>query len=182
MNNRVSDLKTFDDTMDAVGWGEIAYPDVNWRYMIMPSSPLPGDGKSFDPVCVEHVELCIKNGPEPMFNECIALQTQMKQMVAQGEADAKAAVENKRACDNDSASCKRSCSGLEHNIVRCSIDKVGSWLHQTPCKIYICIIAFGSVMNERKLSVHRIVTTGEWPSADDLLKLRSASSDRTRLG
>ena len=52
VNNRVSDLKTFDDTMDAVGWGEIAYPDVDWRYLIMPSTPLPGDGKSFDPVCV----------------------------------------------------------------------------------------------------------------------------------
>merc|ERR1711937_1134208 len=93
-----ADSDIFDDTMDAVGWGAIAYPEVDWRYMIMPSTPLPGDGKSFDP-------------------------TQMKQMVAQGEADAKAAVENKRACDNDSASCKRSCSGLEHNIVRCSIDK-----------------------------------------------------------
>jgi len=98
VNNRVSDLQTFDDTMDAVGWGAIAYPDVTWRYTIMPSSPLPGDGKSFDPA-------------------------QMQQMVEQGEADAKAAVDNKRACDNDSASCKRSCSGLEHNIVRCSIDK-----------------------------------------------------------
>lgn len=126
VNNRVSDLKTFDDTMDAVGWGAIAYPEVDWRYTIMPSTPLPGDGKSFDPVCVEHVESCIINGPEPVFNECIALQTQMQQMVAQGEADAKAAVTNQRACDNDGASCKRLCSRLEQNIVRCSIDKVGS--------------------------------------------------------
>lgn len=98
VNNRVSDLKTFDDTMDAVGWGAIAYPEVDWRYTIMPSTPLPGDGKSFDP-------------------------TQMKQMVAQGEADAKAAVDNQRACDNDGASCKRLCSRLEQNVVRCSIDK-----------------------------------------------------------
>lgn len=69
VNNRVSDLKTFDDTMDAVGWGAIAYPDVDWRYTIMPSTPLPGDGKSFDPVCVEHVESCIKNGLEPAYVE-----------------------------------------------------------------------------------------------------------------
>merc|ERR1712157_616527 len=44
VDNRVSDLITFDDTMDAVGWGAIAYPKVDWRYTILPSSPLPGDG------------------------------------------------------------------------------------------------------------------------------------------
>merc|ERR1712187_617605 len=85
--------------MDAVGWGAIAYPDVDWRYMIMPSTPLPGDGKSFDPA-------------------------QMQQMVKQGESDAKNAVKNKLACDSDSdsTSCNK-CSRLESLVVRCSIDK-----------------------------------------------------------
>jgi len=86
--------------MDAVGWGAIAYPDVDWRFMIMPSTPLPGDGKSFDP-------------------------TQMKQMVAQGESDAKAAVKKKLACEDNNSltACKDVCSRPERNVVRCSIDK-----------------------------------------------------------
>ena len=123
MTNRVSDLKTFDDTMDAVGWGEIAYPDVNWRYLIMPSSPLPGDGKSFDPVRIEPWTSTCKLA----YNlcKCIALQTQMQQMVNQGESDAKAAVAKNLACADESASgCKDVCSRPQRNFVPCSIDKV----------------------------------------------------------
>ena len=74
-----------------------------------------------------------------MLNQCIALQTQMQQMVAQGEADAQAAVNNRRACDSDSTSCKDVCSRLEHSFVRCSIDKVGSWFQQTLCKVSIFV-------------------------------------------
>merc|ERR1711937_101099 len=99
VNNRVSDLKTFDDTMDAVGWGEIAYPNVNWRYLILPSTPLPGDGKTFDP-------------------------SQMAQMVKQGEADAKAAVQSSISCeDSDNPDCHKRCAFPQIIRHACSIDK-----------------------------------------------------------
>lgn len=57
---RVSEITAFNKLIQHLDWAVEAYPDVNFRYYIRPSSPLPGElGLKFDE---ESLEISIKQG------------------------------------------------------------------------------------------------------------------------
>merc|ERR1711871_27643 len=106
---RAYDLQKIDAAMHNIYDAKLASPSVNWRYLIFPSTPLPGSGLNFNPA-------------------------QMKEMVEQGESDAAAAVKaGGLKCDTQHANvpCNQDKDCLNWVAAHCPIDK-------KPLKVQYC--------------------------------------------
>merc|ERR1711871_1737567 len=48
VNDRNTDIKSYDAIMNDIGWAKDAYPSVQWRYLIMPSSALSANMTTYN--------------------------------------------------------------------------------------------------------------------------------------
>ena len=90
-----------DSAMHNIYDAKLANPNVNWRYLIFPSTPLPGSGLNFNP-------------------------TQMQAMVTQGQTEAAAAVKTGGLkCDATTANvpCNQDKDCLNWVAAHCPVDK-----------------------------------------------------------